>query len=157
MRVVFEFGKTGLAAEIPDGNLVGVLGVPVSQPIADIEAAVTEAIGRPIGKPPLAELARGRQRACIVVCDITRPVPSARIIPVILRTLQAAGMEASQITILVATGTHRSNTEEELSALLGSDTVTQVRVENHDCRDDHPFLGVSPNGVPVYLNRTYHD
>ena len=155
MQVVFEFGKTGLTAEIPDGNLVGVLGVPVSQPVADIEAAVTEAIGRPIGKPPLAELARGRQRACIVVCDITRPVPSARIVPVIVQALEAAGMQPSQITVLVATGTHRSNTKDELAILLGLDTVAQVRVENHNCRDDHPFLGLSPNGVPVYLNREY--
>jgi len=157
MQVVFEFGRTGLAAEIPDANLVGVLGLPVSRPIENIEDAVSEALLHPIGKPPLAELSRGRTRACIVVCDITRPVPSARIVPVILQALEAAGIAMSQVTILIATGTHRSNTADELNALLGSETVAKVRVKNHDCRDDHPFLGMSPNGVPVHLNRVYLD
>lgn len=157
MQVVFEFGTTGLAAEIPDRNLVGVLGIPASRPIDEIESAVFEAVERPVGKPPLAEMARGRRKACIVVCDITRPVPSNRIVPVILRVLKEAGMLESQISILVATGTHRPNTKDELRSLLGPDTVAQVRIENHDCRDEHPFIGISPNGVPVYLNKTYLD
>lgn len=157
MQVVFDYGKTGLAAEIPDESLVGVLGVSVSQPIEDIEAAVTEAIEHPIGKPSLAELARGRSRVCIVVCDITRPVPNAHIVPVILRTLETAGIPDAQITILIATGTHRSNSRDELTALLGPETVTRMRVVNHDCRADHPFVGMSPNGVPVFLNREYLD
>ena len=157
MRVAFEYGSRGIEAEIPDRNLVSVLGIPASEPLTDIEATVAEAVVKPIGKPPLVEIARGRSRVCIVVCDITRPVPSARILPVILDTLVQAGITLDLTTILIATGTHRSNEPDELARLLGEDVVAKVRVENHDCRGEHPYLGLSPNGVPVYLNSRYLD
>jgi lactate racemase len=155
VRVNFDYGKTGLEAELPDDNLVGVLGMPASKPLTDVVAAVRAAIAEPIGAAPLADLAARRRRACIVVCDITRPVPTPSILPVLLEALGQAGMSPSQVTVLVATGTHRPNEGDELERLVGREALQTVRVENHFCRDEHPFVGTSPNGVPVYLNRHY--
>ena len=70
MRVQLEYGRTGLEIELPDANVVNVLGYRSGEPLADPEAAVAERLARPKGTRPLAELARGRRSACVVIsCD----------------------------------------------------------------------------------------
>ncbi len=157
MRVRLDYGKTGLEAELPDANLIGVLGLKPAPPLADPTAAVEAALQAPLGTAPLAQLATGRRDACIVLCDITRPVPNTILLPPVLRTLEAAGLPPERITLLVATGTHRPNLGAELETLVGADIAARYRILNHDCRDRdaHRFLGASPNGVPVWLDKTY--
>src|SRR5439155_12212547 len=94
------------------------------------EAAAT-AIAHPIGTRPLADIARGRKDACILVCDIPRPVPNRVLLPPLLRTLEEQGIARRDILILVATGLHRPNLGTELEELVGPETVANYRVENH--------------------------
>jgi nickel-dependent lactate racemase len=157
MRVRLDYGKSGLEAELPDANLIGVLSLTPAPKLSDPTAAVEVALAQPIGTRPLAQLAAGRRDACIVVCDITRPVPNTTLLPPLLRTLEAAGLPRERITILIATGTHRPNLGAELDALLGPDIAARYRVVNHDCKDPeaHTYLEESPGGVPVRLNRVY--
>ena len=63
------------------------------------------------------------------------------------------------MTVLVATGTHRGNTDAELRAMLGRGCSTGCRVVNHDARDDATLidLGVHGAGVPVWINREWVD
>jgi lactate racemase len=159
MRVRLDYGKTGIEAELPDDNLIGVLGLTPAPPVHDPTEAVENALANPIGMASLAERARGRRDACIVICDITRPVPNRTLLPPVLRTLEAAGIPRARITILIATGTHRPNLGEELDTLVGPDIAAQYRIVNHDCRnpETHRDLGMSPNGVPVRLDRAYCD
>jgi nickel-dependent lactate racemase len=157
MRVRLDYGKTGLEAELPEERVIGVLGLTPAAPLPDPNRAVEEALGEPIGTQALATLARGRRDACIVVCDITRPVPNKILLPPILRTLEGAGIPRDRITLLVATGTHRPNLGAELDMLLGAEIASRYRVVNHESRNPgtHCDLGTSPNGVPVRLDRTY--
>jgi len=157
MRVRLDYGKSGLYAELPDENLVGVLGLNSMPALPDPEQAIAAALADPIGTRPLAELARGRRDVCIVICDITRPVPNPVLLPPVLRILQEAGIGDERITILIATGTHRPNLGDELIALVGEEIAGRYRIVNHDCRDAgaHLDLGVSPNGVPVSLDSRY--
>ena len=76
MRIVLDYGKTGLPVEIPDANLVGPLGLRPVEPLAEPEKVLAAALANPTGTPPLIELARGKRSACVVICDITRPVPN---------------------------------------------------------------------------------
>ncbi len=157
MHVRLDYGKTGLIAELPDFNLMGVLGLsPAPALTAPIEA-IEAALNAPIGTLPLAQLAHGKGSAVIVICDITRPVPNRTLLPPILSILEAAGIPAERITILIATGTHRPNEGEELRQLIGEEIAARYRVVNHDShdRESQLYLGVSPNGVPVRLDRTY--
>jgi len=105
----------------------------------------------------LAELARGRKNACILVCDITRPVPNRVILPPILRTLEEQGIKRRDILILIATGLHRPNEGPELGEMLGPEIIANYRVENHRGKvlAEHDYLGETTNGVPVYLDRRY--
>ncbi|MCW3052550.1 MAG: Transcriptional regulator, partial [Chthonomonadales bacterium] len=157
MRVRLDYGRTGLMAELPDSNLLGVLGISPAPPLTTPTEAVQAALEAPIGTLPLAQLAQGRRDAVIVICDITRPVPNKTLLPPILRTLEASGIPSERITLLIATGTHRPNEGEELHQLIGEEIAARYRVVNHDSHDRaaQQYLGISPNGVPVRLDKTY--
>jgi nickel-dependent lactate racemase len=126
--------------------------------IEDPGGAVEAALKDPIDSPPLPELARGRQTACVVISDITRPVPNRVILPPLLRTLESAGIKRAGITILIATGTHRPNLGQELVDLVGEPIAAKYAIVNHDChqRDRHRRIG-ELQGAPVEINTTYLD
>ncbi|MEN6494197.1 MAG: nickel-dependent lactate racemase [Thermoguttaceae bacterium] len=157
MRVHLEYGRTGLEVDLPDQNVVKCLGYKPGTPLADPQQAVWEQLARPSGTPPLAELARGRQSACVVICDVTRPVPNRILLPPILETLEASGIPRDRILILVATGLHRPNLGEELVEIVGREIADAYRIENHDGRElsQHTYLGDTPRGVPVWIDRRY--
>ena len=96
MRIALDYGKTGLQVDIPDRNLVGPLNMRPVEPLTDPENALRTALEKPIGSAPLAELARGKKSACILICDITRPVPNAFLLPPIPADSGAAGHPARE-------------------------------------------------------------
>ena len=157
MRIHLEYGRTGLEVELPERNVVGCLEYRSKQPLDDPERAVRERLARPTGTPPLADLARGRESACVVISDITRPVPNPVLLPPILTTLEQSGIPRDRILILVATGLHRPNTGDELVEMVGRQIVDGCRIENHHGREraEHAYLGDSPRGVPVWIDRRY--
>jgi nickel-dependent lactate racemase len=157
MRVHLEYGRTGLDVELPDRNVVGCLQYRPTVPLADANAALRQVLARPTGTPPLAELARGRRDACVVISDVTRPVPNRTLLPPILETLEAAGIPRREILILVATGLHRPNEGDELVEMVGSFIAENYRVENHhgQNRGEHTHLGQTDRGTPVWIDSRY--
>ena len=157
MRITLDYGRSGLEVELPDERVIGPLAIKDAPPLQHPEAALAKALAQPIGSPPLAQLARGRKNACILVCDITRPVPNKIILPPLLRTLEEQGIPRKDILILNATGLHRPNEGAELVEMLGADIVKNYRIENHHGKvlGEHDYLGTTPNGVPVYLDSRY--
>src|SRR5690349_18246186 len=129
MQLTLDYGRTGLPVTLPADRVVGPLAIRDAEPLADPAAALEHALANPIGSRPLAEIARGRQDACILICDVTRPVPNQLILPPLLRTLEAAGIPRAKITILVATGLHRPNEGEELVEMVGAEVVKNYRIE----------------------------
>lgn len=157
MRVTLEYGKTGLEVELPDDRVVGPLAIKPAPPLADPRAVLRERLNHPTGTPPLSELARGRKSACILICDITRPVPNELLLKPMLETLEAAGIPRDRILILVATGLHRPNEGAELVELVGPEIAANYRCENHHgkVRDEHTYLGTTAKGVPVWIDTRY--
>jgi len=157
MRVTLDYGRSGLHVNLPDERIVGPLAIQPVAPLPDPERALLAALARPIGTAPLAEIARGRRDACILVCDITRPVPNRLILPPLLQILEEQGMARRDILILVATGLHRPNEGVELEEMLGPEIVAGYRIENHHGKilAEHDYLGTTARGVPVYLDSRY--
>ncbi len=160
MKIHLDYGKSGLDVDLPDNNVVGILGLTSAAPLDDPAESIRQSLANPIGTRPLAAMARGRKNACLVICDITRPVPNAVVLPPILETLEACGILAANITILIATGTHRPNFGEELTTILGAEVLAKgCTVVNHFCEDPatHRFLGTTPKQIPVSLDTRYLD
>lgn len=157
MRFKLEYGRTGLEVDLPAERIVRTLKYKDAPPLPDPVASLNAALARPIGSAPLAEIARGRKNACIAICDITRPVPNELILRPILQTLEEAGIERQNITILVATGLHRPNLGEELVEMVGRQIAEDYRIENHygQDRSQHTYLGQSPRGVPIWIDSRY--
>ena len=157
VQVHLEYGRSGLDVELPERNVVACLQYRASEPLADPDAAVRDSLARPIQTRPLRELALGRRNACVVVSDVTRPVPNRTLLPPILETLEAAGIPRREILILVATGLHRPNEGEELVEMVGREIVDHYRIENHHGQrpEEHTYLGQSPRGLPVWVDSRY--
>ncbi|MCZ2341642.1 MAG: nickel-dependent lactate racemase [Bacteroidales bacterium] len=158
MQVTLDYGKTGLEVTLPEERLiVPPLTIHDAPPLADPQAVLRAALQNPIGTRPLAEIAAGKKTACIVICDITRPVPNQLILPEILRTIEDAGVPRDGITILIATGLHRPNEGEELVELVGAEIAQNYRCENHHGKEDaeHDYLGTTDKGVPIWIDNRY--
>ncbi len=157
MQVNLRYGQSELRVDLAPELDVTVIRKPEMAVLADPAGAVEAAFDDPVGAAPLGELARGRTSACILICDITRPVPNHLFLQPLIRRLLAAGMEAANITVLVATGLHRPNEGAELEELIGDPWVLQtVEVANHFARDDraHVDLGrTATRGTEVSLDR----
>ncbi|MGH7820076.1 MAG: nickel-dependent lactate racemase [Candidatus Binatia bacterium] len=159
MRCRLDYGRTGLDVEIPDDLGATVVESPASEPLPDAAATVRKSLLRPIASPPLAEVARGRRDAVVVISDKTRPVPNGLLLPPILETLEASGVPRERIEILVGTGLHRANTPAELVEMTSADLVARYRIRNHDARDGgaHRHLGRTARGTEIWLDRGYLD
>ena len=157
LEVTLDYGRTGLTVTLPADRVVGPLAIRDVPPLHDPETAVAEALEHPIGSPPLREMARGRASACILVCDITRPVPNPTILGPVLRVLHEAGISRDQVLLLIATGLHRPSTPAEKVEMLGQDIVSTYRVEDHHGTrlEEHTLIGTTERGIPAWIDSRY--
>jgi lactate racemase len=158
MRMLMHYGRQGLPVDLPDSWNVTVLAKPAMPVVPDPHAAVQAALDAPVGSGLLEQEARGRATACILVCDVTRPVPNGLLLRPLVERLLAAGLRPEGVTILVATGLHRPNEGEELDRLIDDPWVQRtVRVENHDARDPaaHVAVGTTRTGIALALDRRF--
>ena len=156
MTVDLQYGRRGLKVMLPEGDIT-VIRPRFVTGLADERAAFHEAVRRPIGCAPLADLVGPADRVSVVVADITRALPTARLLPWLLAEL--GHVPAERFTIISGTGSHRLNTREELERLVGPDVAARCRVLSHDARDAASMAcaGRSLDGRPVFLNRHYLD
>jgi len=120
----------------------------------NLAAALPDALARPLGSPPLAELARGKGSAVIITADATRAVPNRDLLPAVVAELNAAGIPDQRISVVIGTGAHRPLTQDELAQLFGEEWVHRLPVVNHDPRaEDLVRMGVTPRGNELLVNR----
>jgi len=153
------YGTADLEFELPPGMRGTVVVSRQAEPLADVESAVAEALTRPVGSPPLREMAgqgdAASLTACIVFTDVTRSSPDHLLVPALLRELEAAGVRDENITLLCGIGMHRPSTYEEKVAKLGQEIVDRYRVIDSEAQNPDVLvdLGVTPGGVPVSAHR----
>jgi nickel-dependent lactate racemase len=159
--IAISFGRGHLPLSLPAIAKPTIIRKQALPKIADQPAAITAALNEPIGSPPLAQLARGRNSACILICDITRPVPNRLFLRPMIQTMIEAGIRRDKIVVLIATGLHRPNLGDELAELVGDPWVLEnVRVENHYARNEEDHIDLGPTrtrGTPVKLDRRFVD
>lgn len=153
MKTELKFGDTSQTLTIADENLQGVLTLNAVEPDLMNGEEVQRAIQNPIGSPRLKEIIKAGETVAIVTSDITRPMPSALVLPYVLEELAEAGIKDEDIKIVFALGSHRFHTEEEIVRLVGKEIA-----ERYTCIDgdyhDYVHLGESKNGTPVDIVRS---
>ena len=144
------FGDSDLDLTFPPGWRVAYCPPRDGPDIGDHGIAV--AIEQPIGTPRLGEIAKGRKRPCIVVDDLSRPTPGARLIPPLLNELEHAGIPAQDVTILIGAANHRVLMLDDLRKKLGDLVVQSCTVRNHFSWARCQMVGTTSRGTPVEIN-----
>lgn len=144
------YGQRTVTIEVPSKNLAGVLeGKPTLR--IPLRQAFDEAWSDPIGIGDPAEIFKPGERVVVVITDHTRPTPTREIFPLLWEKIRAI-VAVEDLTLLVATGTHRAPTDPELEAMLGN-LCREFRVLIHDCDEDVVEVGTSSLGTPIIVNR----
>lgn len=154
-EIMLPYGRGTQAVHVAESRLLAVL-TPREADISgkSQEEIVEAALRQPIGSDSLGDLCRGKRRILLITSDHTRPLPSGVTLPILLREIRRGSPEAD-ITILVATGLHRSTTERELRQKFGDRIVDRERIVIHDARDADQLsdFGPLPSGNRLTLNR----
>ena len=154
MIAKLQYGKETIDLDL-DGLDATVIEPRWVAGIEDERSAFLAALRDPVASRPLRELIGADDRVAVVISDITRPLPSDRLLPWMFGEL--SHVAADRFTIIVGTGSHRTNTREELVAMVGSEVADKYRIVNHQGHDASTlaYAGESPFGYPVYFNREY--
>lgn len=155
MRYEVPYGRSGIEFTLPPGMSGTVAVSKPAAPLADVTAAISEALAHPIGSPPLRQLAGPGDSACIVFTDVTRASPDHLLVPALLAELAAAGVRDEDITLLCGIGMHRPSTHEEKVDKLGADVVARYRVIDNEPQNPNVLvdLGLTAGGVPVSVHQ----
>jgi len=153
--LTIPFGGQPHELEVPDRNLAEVLSPRPSRAVLDLDAAIEAALDTPVAQSPLEAWVKPGDWVVIVSDDATRLTPVHRMLPGLLRRLNAAGVPNANIACIMALGTHRYMTEAELRAKVGDAVFGQIRVFNHEWRNPQALvdLGTSSRGTPLLVNR----
>ena len=148
----FGFGKEKQFIDIPEHNLYRELLSNDNLELSPEDADVTYALEHPIRSRRLRDIVKPGEKTVIITSDITRPMPTYRVLPALLAELQAGGADLKDITLVFALGSHRKHTEEEKKKLAGEFAYENIRIVDSD-PDDCIHMGDTSNGTPVDITR----
>ena len=152
MHLSFGFGTSTQEVEVPEQNLMGVLHANEVPTGLVGEAEVRRALENPIGTPRLRQIVKPGEKIAIVTSDITRPMPTYKVMPALLDELYAAGVKREDITLVVALGSHRHHSEEEKRKLAGDRAFGEIACVDSDPADC-VHMGRTKAGTPVDITR----
>jgi len=154
MRISFPYPEIK-PLNIPDQNLLGIFSPSVVTSGKREEDIVEEAFSHPIGADSLVRMLKGHKRVLILVDDYTRNTPVRQILPRLLKELESGGIRSNDIRIMVALGTHRSMSDEEIVKKFSEDIYTKYSIVNHHWWDPSHLvhLGETEAGTPILVNR----
>ncbi len=153
MRLTLKIGETQQELCLPEENLLEVLLSNEVPDVASEEEEIRRALANPIGSRRLREIVKPGERIAIVTSDVTRPMPSWKVLPPLLEELKKAGIRDEDVVLVFALGSHREHTEAEKRKLVGEEVYRRIRCLDSD-PDDCVRLGVTAHGTPVDITRT---
>jgi nickel-dependent lactate racemase len=158
VSIQLPYGNTSIPITLPRKNLLAVVDPTVVPGATDVVEVVRRAVRHPVDRPPLDSMIKPGQNVLIIVDDNTRPTPVHQVLPSLLKELDVA-RKRLRVRILIAAGTHRAMTPEEIQAKVGADVVAHYEVLNHRWDDESALvdLGVTPAGTPIKINRLVMD
>ena len=127
MNQIFAIGKEQVEISIPDENVMAVLHANLPDIPLDEQKTIRESLENPIGSPRLREIVKPGEKVVIVTSDISRPMPSYKVLPAVLEEIRSAGVPNEDVSIVLALGSHRGHTDEEKKKLCGEKVFEEYR------------------------------
>ena len=160
MLIQLPYGDArSVEIRVPDENFDGMLEPHPSIPAPDAAAAVAKAIDCPIGTAPLSEKLTPDSRVCVICDDISRPTPVSLILPVLLSRIADCGVSRDNVRIVMALGSHRYMTDDEIRTRVGAEVYEHYTVVNSEFRDEARLidLGKTADGVDIVVTKDVMD
>ncbi len=152
--IYLKLGKENVRLEMPTENLIGVLkGNFEERNISEYEETVRieQALQRPIGTGRLSSLVKRRQKVAILVSDITRPVPTRKLLPPLIRELYRANIPDKDIKIVFGMGIHRPHTIKEQRDLVGERIFNTIECAD-STKEGYIHVGKTTRGTPLNIS-----
>lgn len=158
MHYIFPYSDFP-SIDIPEENLMGIFSPSILAIEKTEEEIIQEAISHPVGSTPLDRMLTGKENVLMVVDDYTRSTPVQKILPLLIKELKRIGIKKDNLQILVALGTHRPMSKEEMIVKFGQELYKQYAILNHEWWDPSQLihLGETKKGTPVWVNRIVHE
>ena len=124
----------------------------------DVRELTKNSLKNPIRAKALKDSLSPSDKVAIVVEDLTRASPKKIILETLLEELNAVHTPTESIAVIIALGTHRGLTPEELESTFGRELIDRYEFVNHDCHaTDLMPVGRLKTGREVKINRKVHD
>jgi len=152
-RFELAYGRSTCPLSLPE-DYEPITLAPRPHPLPDIpvDALVRKALAAPYGITRLSQLVHRGQKVAIIVSDITRPCPTAMLLPPLLSELADAGVGERDIRIVFALGSHRRQTPEEQARLVGEEVFGRFCCGDSD-GEIFIEVGCTSRGTPVQVFR----
>jgi lactate racemase len=157
--IEFQYGKNTIKVKIPENSIISFPHINnVKKPLDGIRE-FKNALGKPIESPRLSNIAGLKENVVVVIPDRTRPMPTDILLPIILNELNDGGIEDVNITAIIALGTHRGMTKNEIQQMVGKEVLQRIPVINHDWDNPEVLLplGRSENGTWIDVNKIVYE
>lgn len=150
--------NNNLIFDVSDDELLFHARIGTLPVIEEKVQAIKDALNYPIDCASLKDVVKDKNDVVIIVDDLTRSTPQEVILPIVLNELNEAGILDSMVSVVIALGTHRPMTEQEILARFGTEVVGRVKVLNHDAMESECVdLGVTEKGTPIQINRLVYN
>ena len=155
MKIKLPYGTKGLDIHLRDDLNVTLVESKHVSAFKNQTVSVRDALRQPIVSRPLRNSVKSSEKVAIVFNDITRPTPYHIFLPVLLNEVNH--VPDHHITLLNANGSHRTNTESELRAILGNEIVSRFQIFQNDAidPDSHQRVGTTQSGNDIWLHKKY--
>jgi nickel-dependent lactate racemase len=156
MEVSLKYGEGEVTLALTGAASVEFLREKPSPVIRDLQQAFLQAVTAGcVDSPPLCEVIKPSDKVTVLISDITRFwMRQDKICPLLADYLcSTVGVRKENIVFLVALGTHRPQTPEELEKLVSPQVYWEFEVLNHDCKaQDLVTVGTTSRGTKVHVN-----
>jgi nickel-dependent lactate racemase len=155
VHISLPYGSETMSFHLPVENFGELLGPQEGPTPGDLPDLLTRALDQPIGAARLEELVSSTDEVAIICDDITRPTPVKRILPQVMERLLTAGIRKQQVKIVIALGTHRPMTEEEIEAKIGAEMRSEFELIHSSVAEMEAYvpLGLSSRGMTIEVLR----
>ena len=150
--MLLKYGEKSFICNLPPVNLLGLIKAAPASDQFSPEERINIALDN--CQQQISNV-KPSENVVIVASDITRYSGSEIFMPMLVDRLNEVGVVDSAITIVIALGIHRQQTETEHRRIIGS-LYGRVKVIDHDCDDPGKLVtvGVTTCGIEVSINRT---
>jgi len=153
--VKLHYGEKWVEIELPEKQILAIVYPKKIHGVPDEIAEIERSLDNPIGHKGLSALSRKGKNTVIICDDYTRPTPTDKILPILLNRLNDVGISDENIKILIAAGTHRYMSVDEIKRKVGKEVMKRIEVMNHYWKDEKMLVGLgkTPLGTPISVNK----